>query len=68
MGSYAALRCGAMRWDAALRGRNHDRLVTWVDFGVGDNFAARVAFVVYFPLHRSEHALRLWMKQPVSYD
>ena len=68
VGSYAALRCSAMRWSAGRHGIYGKGIVTRVYFGQGDNFATRVACVAYFPLHKSEHALRLWAKQELAYE
>ncbi len=60
-GSYFVLRCTGMRFGACRCDANGvSRVITYVNFGNGDNTLTRVARVVYFPMHRAEHAWLYW--------
>ena len=68
-GSYFVLRCAGMRFGAHRRDVNGvSRITTYVNFGSGDNTPTQVARVVYFPMHRAEHAWLCWSDAVVVYE
>jgi hypothetical protein len=69
-GSYVALRCAGMEFRANRHTTADGATIikSRVSFGNGNHTFNRLARVVYFPMHRGEHAWLCWAGAIVVYE